>query len=116
MASGALCCVGDWPETCPEKFVVGQSVKVDIWAQGMPAMIAPLYLALTPAEHGRLHAQGVISPSLFDSAPSNKFFWLFRDTNDAIEFASQMHTKNALLAATETTLWYLVQVTFTVEQ
>ena len=58
----------------------------------------------------------MISAAIFDHRPSGNFFKLFRTKEAAIDCALHHFTQNAVMAATELTLWFLLKLSFTDQQ
>ena len=74
------------------------------------------FITLSKAEAARVQAKEAISPSVFNHAPTNSFFKLFRTQEEAMKAALAGFTHISATAATEDTEWYFAKLYFTQNQ
>ena len=76
----------------------------------------PAFIVLREAEAAQIQEEGVLSTKIFERVPSNSFVILLRSEEEAMQSAILKHTQHALRAATKQTSWYMLKLTFTVQQ
>ena len=74
------------------------------------------FITLSKAEAARVQAKEAISPSVFNHAPRNSFFKLFRTQEEAMKAALAGFTHISATAATEDTEWFFGKLYFTQNQ